>query len=162
MLRNLVYALAALFKSRSRLVAENLCLRQQLIVLKRHQVRPLLYDADRRAHRKNNHPKRAWRQVRLEIEGLDWRLCGRAQTGISMVAKSWNAAQYLGLSGEQESQRVREGQHLLADGLFRQHMIDQVGSGLDHPPGTARGAEAASLARKGHQVLVTAGITRDA
>ena len=48
MLRNLVYALAALFKSRSRLVAENLCLRQQLIVLKHHQVRPLLYDADRR------------------------------------------------------------------------------------------------------------------
>ena len=67
-------------------------------------------------HRKNNHPKRAWRQVRLETEGLDWRLCGRAQTGISMVAKSWNAAQYLGLSGEQESQRVREGQHPLADG----------------------------------------------
>ena len=43
-------------------------------------------------HRKNNHPKRAWRQVRLEIEGLDWGLCGRAQAGISMVAKSWNAA----------------------------------------------------------------------
>ena len=45
-----------------------------------------------RAHRKNNHPKRAWRQVRLEIEGLDWCLCGRPRTGISMVAKSWNAA----------------------------------------------------------------------
>ena len=44
------------------------------------------------AHRKNNHPKRAWRQVRLQIEGLDWRLCGRAQTGISMVAKGSNAA----------------------------------------------------------------------
>ena len=40
-----------------------------------------------RAHRKNNHPKPAWRQVRLEIEGLDWSLCPRAQTGISMVAK---------------------------------------------------------------------------
>ena len=42
-------------------------------------------------YRKNNHPKRAWRQVRLEIEAVDWRLCGRARTEISTVAKSWNA-----------------------------------------------------------------------
>lgn len=48
MIRNLVCALAAVFKSRSRLVAENLCLRQQLIVLKRRQARPWLRDTDRR------------------------------------------------------------------------------------------------------------------
>ena len=48
MILHLAYALAAFFKSRSRLVAENLCLRQQLIVFKRRQVRPLLRDADRR------------------------------------------------------------------------------------------------------------------
>ena len=48
MIRYLAYALAAIFKSKSRLVAENLCLRQQLIVLKRRQTRPRLRDADRR------------------------------------------------------------------------------------------------------------------
>ena len=48
MIRFLACALAAVFKSKSRLVAENLCLRQQLIVLKRRQARPRLRDADRR------------------------------------------------------------------------------------------------------------------
>ncbi len=47
MIRCLAYAFTAIFKSRARLVAENLCLRQQLIVLKRRQVRPQLRDADR-------------------------------------------------------------------------------------------------------------------
>lgn len=48
MIRCLAYAFKAIFKSRARLVAENLCLRQQLIVLKRRQVRPRLRDEDRR------------------------------------------------------------------------------------------------------------------
>ena len=48
MIRCLAYAFTAIFKSRTRLVAENLCLRQQLIVLKRRQARPQLRDADRR------------------------------------------------------------------------------------------------------------------
>ena len=48
MIRCLAYAFTAIFKSRARLVAENLCLRQQLIVLKRRQARPQLRDADRR------------------------------------------------------------------------------------------------------------------
>lgn len=48
MIRYLAYALAAIFKSKSQLVAENLCLRQQLVVLKRRQARPRLRDADRR------------------------------------------------------------------------------------------------------------------
>ncbi len=48
MIRCLAYAFTAIFKSRARLVAENLCLRQQQIVLKRRQVRPQLRDADRR------------------------------------------------------------------------------------------------------------------
>ncbi len=48
MIRCLAYAFTAVFKSRARLVAENLCLRQQLIVLKRRQARPRLRDADRR------------------------------------------------------------------------------------------------------------------
>ncbi|MEE9171145.1 MAG: IS3 family transposase, partial [bacterium] len=48
MYRCLAYAFTAIFKSRASLVAENLCLRQQLIVLKRRQARPQLRDADRR------------------------------------------------------------------------------------------------------------------
>ena len=38
-------------------------------------------------HRKNNQPKRAWRQVRLNVEGLEWSLRVRAQVERSMVAK---------------------------------------------------------------------------
>ena len=48
MIRCLAYAFTAIFKSRARLVAEILCLRQQLIVLKRRQARPQIRDADRR------------------------------------------------------------------------------------------------------------------
>lgn len=48
MIRCLAYAFTAILKSRARLVDENLCLRQQLVVLKRRQIRPQLRDADRR------------------------------------------------------------------------------------------------------------------
>ena len=48
MIRCLAYAFKGIFKSRARLVAENLCLRQQLIVLKRRQTRSQLRNADRR------------------------------------------------------------------------------------------------------------------
>ena len=48
MIRCLVYAFTAVFKSKARLVAENLCRRQQLILLKRRQARPRIRDADRR------------------------------------------------------------------------------------------------------------------
>ena len=48
MIRYLACFLAAAVKSKSRLVAENLCLRQQLVVLKRCQARPRIRDADRR------------------------------------------------------------------------------------------------------------------
>ncbi len=48
MIRCLAYAFTAIFQSRASLVAENLCLRQQLVVLKRRQIRPQLRDADRR------------------------------------------------------------------------------------------------------------------
>ncbi len=48
MLRCLASAFTAIFKSRARLVAENLCLRQQLVIFKRRQARPQIRDADRR------------------------------------------------------------------------------------------------------------------
>jgi len=48
MIRCLAYAFIAIFKSKARLAAENLCLRQQLVVFKRRQAKPRLRDADRR------------------------------------------------------------------------------------------------------------------
>lgn len=47
-MRWLVLVLAGFFRSRSSLVAENLCLRQQLLVLRRQHKRPRLEDSDRR------------------------------------------------------------------------------------------------------------------
>ena len=47
MIGRLAYAFNAVFKSRVALIAENLCLRQQLLLLKRHQFRPRLQHAYR-------------------------------------------------------------------------------------------------------------------
>jgi hypothetical protein len=46
--RFLAWAIAAAFRPRVRLIAENLCLRQQLLVLKRRHPQPRLGNADRR------------------------------------------------------------------------------------------------------------------
>ena len=48
MVRFLVWAIAAAFRPRMRLIAENLCLRQQLLVLQRRHPQPRLGNADRR------------------------------------------------------------------------------------------------------------------
>ena len=48
MFRWLIVAAVAACRSTARLVAENLCLRKQLVVLKRRQQRPHLHDRDRR------------------------------------------------------------------------------------------------------------------
>ena len=47
-MRLLVLAIAAIFRPKALLIAENLCLRQQLVVLQRRHPRPRLSDADRR------------------------------------------------------------------------------------------------------------------
>ena len=47
-MRLLVLAIAAIFRPKALLIAENLCLRQQLVVLQRRHRRPRLSDADRR------------------------------------------------------------------------------------------------------------------
>jgi hypothetical protein len=48
LVRFLVWAIAAAFRPRMRLIAENLCLRQQLLVLQRRHPQPRLANADRR------------------------------------------------------------------------------------------------------------------
>ena len=47
MVRWIVVLLAGLFRSRASLVAENLCLRHQIVVLQRKQPRPVLTTRDR-------------------------------------------------------------------------------------------------------------------
>jgi hypothetical protein len=47
-IRWMAWAIEALLKPKARLVAENLYLRQQLVVLQRRQPRPRLLSADRR------------------------------------------------------------------------------------------------------------------
>ena len=48
MLRCLLWALAAAVQPKAGLIADNLCLRQQLVVLQRRKPRPRLEDVDRR------------------------------------------------------------------------------------------------------------------
>ena len=48
MLRLLVLAIAVIFRPKALLIAENLCLRRQVVVLQRRHPRPRLSDADRR------------------------------------------------------------------------------------------------------------------
>jgi hypothetical protein len=48
MFRCLLWAIAAAIRPRVLLIADNLCLRQQLLVLQRRKPRPRLKDADRR------------------------------------------------------------------------------------------------------------------
>jgi hypothetical protein len=48
MFRCLLWAIAAAIRPRVLLIADNLCLRQQLLILQRRKPRPRLKDADRR------------------------------------------------------------------------------------------------------------------
>jgi hypothetical protein len=48
MFRCLLWAIAAVVRPKMLLIADNLCLRQQLLVLKRRQPRPRIKDAHRR------------------------------------------------------------------------------------------------------------------
>ena len=82
MMRCLAYAFKAIFKSRARLAAENFCLRQQLIVLKRRQIRPRLRDADRRF----------WILARQCFSGWRWSLIVvRPDTVVGWHRKGWKA-----------------------------------------------------------------------
>ncbi len=82
MIRCLACAFTAIFKSRARLVAENLCLRQQLIVLKRRQARPQLRDADRRFWVLTCQLFSGWHQSLIVV---------RPDTVVNWHRKGWNA-----------------------------------------------------------------------
>ncbi len=68
MLSLFVKAVLVAFKSRTRLIAENLCLRQQLVVLKRRQLRPRLRDSDRRFWIVACHRFARWRETLIIVQ----------------------------------------------------------------------------------------------
>ena len=58
----------------------------------------------------------------------------------------------VGMDGEQTSQANRKRQHPLTYGQLRDDMVHQMGRSLCHAPRAARGADAAALAEKDHQL----------
>ena len=80
MIRCLAYAFKTIFKFLARLVAENLCLRQQLIVLKRRQVK--VADEDRRFWVLACRWFSGWRQSLIVV---------RPDTVVSWHRKGWRA-----------------------------------------------------------------------
>jgi hypothetical protein len=75
-------AIAGFFGSRASLVAENLCLRQQLLVLQRRHPRPRLTDADRRFWILASRWFRGWCQTLLIV---------KPETAIAWHRKGWKA-----------------------------------------------------------------------
>jgi putative transposase len=66
--RWIILGLVTAFKPRPRLIAENLCLRQQLVVLKRKQKRPSLRDRDRRFWLLASRCFSGWRDALLIVQ----------------------------------------------------------------------------------------------
>jgi hypothetical protein len=64
----MAWAIAALLKPKALLVAENLCLRQQVIVLQRRQPRPWLLRADRQFWTQARRWYSGWRDVLLIVQ----------------------------------------------------------------------------------------------
>ena len=67
-IRWMAWAIAALLKPKALLVAENLCLRQPLIVLQRRQPRPRLFGAERRFWILARQWFSGWREVLLIVQ----------------------------------------------------------------------------------------------
>ena len=68
MIRWMGWAIVALLKPKALLVAENLCLRQQFVVLQRRQSRPQLLRADRQFWVRARRWYAGWRDVLLIVQ----------------------------------------------------------------------------------------------
>ena len=68
MVRWKTWAIVAFLKPKALLVAENLCLRQQLIVLQRRQLRPRLLPADPQFWMQARRWYSGWRDVLLIVQ----------------------------------------------------------------------------------------------
>jgi hypothetical protein len=78
----MAWAIAALLKPKALLVAENTCLRQQLVVLRRRQPRPRLRHADRRFWILASQGYSGWRDVLLIVQPetvLRWQCAPKAR-----------------------------------------------------------------------------------
>jgi len=64
----LILAMEAVCKPKAQLIAENLCLRQQLMVLQRRQKRPSLRDRDRRFWVVASRWFTGWRETLLIVQ----------------------------------------------------------------------------------------------
>src|SRR5258708_3089425 len=94
-MRWIIYAVIALFKPRWRLVAEIVCLRQQLIVLQRQGKRPVLRNRDRRFWILMCRGFYAWRHCLLIVKpesvlrwhARGWRAYWRWRSGAAMAGR---------------------------------------------------------------------------
>ena len=73
--------------------------------------------------------------------------------GDAAVDDAEHPAHDIGAAGEQEAQRIRDAQHLLAHRLLRKDLVNQKRGTLGHAPGAAAGTETPALAAEGDQVL---------
>ena len=91
-MRLLVLAIAAIFRPKALLIAENLCLRQQLVVLQRRHPRPRLSDTDRRFWILASRWFRDWRHPLLIVNRKQFwagseRVGGRTGGGDLLIKK---------------------------------------------------------------------------
>jgi hypothetical protein len=111
--RFLVLTFAAIFRLRAVLIAENFCLRQQLLVLRRRHPRPRLSNADRRFWILASRWFSAWRNSLLIVKGS--KLAATGLEGLLDVA--------IFSPGEGQSPRDRGGTFELSSGACPQNML---------------------------------------
>jgi len=95
--RFLVLAITAIFRPKALLIAENLCLRQQLLALQRRHPRPRLSNADRRFWILASRWFGGWRDLLLIVkpetvlgwQRLGWR--GVLDVAIFSPSKGWSS-----------------------------------------------------------------------
>jgi hypothetical protein len=69
---------------------------------------------------------------------------------------------HLRIGRKQVAQRKRYTQHPLPNRSLRKHLVHQVCSTINHPPGATRRAEATSLTTERYQLLIVTGLTSNA
>ena len=89
--RFLVLAITAIFRPKALLIAENLCLRQQLLVLQRRHPRPRLSNADRRFWSLASRWFGGWRDLLLIVKpetALRWQRLGWGVLDVAIFSPS--------------------------------------------------------------------------
>jgi hypothetical protein len=66
------------------------------------------------------------------------------------------------IPGTAVTERIGKCEDPLTHGKSWNHVIDEMGSGLRHPPSAARRTESATLAREGHEPIMSASVAMNA